>query len=138
MDLNFNIDALRKLVEEWDERIKLGSKPPRTLYEEVTGPGFWLVGDSGVYIMPNWQLGDEMPPVVYADECNPETLAFDTWWAIKRATFGGDDGCDFIELESIRTAVREAVRHGRDTLAIALTPETMEIKIYGNGKEVIH
>jgi hypothetical protein len=71
----------------------------RPLYETDTGPGLWLVGDQGVYLMPN-TTGKEFT-VVYARECDPTKLDFDTWWANKGASFGGDDGVEFIDLKVI-------------------------------------
>ncbi len=37
----------------------------RTLYDQNTGKGFWLIGDQGVYLMPNTA---DAHPVVYARE----------------------------------------------------------------------
>lgn len=48
----------------------------------------WLVGDEGVYFMG----ADSTEEIIYAEECNPERLPFDEWWAVKQATWGGDDG----------------------------------------------
>jgi hypothetical protein len=58
----------------------------RTLYDEQTGKGFWLVGDQGVYLMPNTTDGPRAASrkpgdsnfVVYARECDPTKLEFDT------------------------------------------------------------
>jgi hypothetical protein len=71
----------------------------RPLYERVTGKGLWLVGDEGVYLMPNTE--GETRTIVYASECDPTKLDFDEWWTVKRATFGGDDGVEFISIEEI-------------------------------------
>lgn len=72
--------------------------------EPAPKPGFWIVGDEGVYLMHNGQTheGFEKQPVVYAVECNPEA---DDWWEVKRATFGGDDGADFIEAKTIKDVI---------------------------------
>src|SRR4051794_38666433 len=59
-------------------------------------PGLWLVGDRGVYLLSNGKLaGGQKPFVVYAEECNPATN--DDWFEVKRRTFGGDDGVDFLD-----------------------------------------
>lgn len=70
----------------------------RTLYDQDTGKGFWLVGDQGVYLMPN-TTGTQ--PVIYACECDPVKLDFDVWWQNKNATFGTDDGIEFLPMEAI-------------------------------------
>lgn len=81
----------------------------RTLYDETTGAGFWLVGDQGVYLMHNGKPADaingikDRQPVVYALECNPDTTP--DWWEVKRAVFGGDDGVDFIQRKTIQAIV---------------------------------
>lgn len=70
-------------------------------------PGLWLVGDHGVYLMSNG--GDSAKQLeggnaAYAHEVNPEKLPFEEWWENKRASFGGDDGCEFIDAETIRSS----------------------------------
>lgn len=75
----------------------------RSLYGQENPAGLWIVGDQGVYLMPNTTDGvhhsvkDSKPLVVYARECDPTKLAFDTWWANKQASFGRDDGVEFID-----------------------------------------
>ncbi|WP_428645599.1 DUF3085 domain-containing protein [Roseibium sp.] len=61
-------------------------------------PGFWVVGDEGVYVMSNGKLADgEMPFVIYAVECDPKTNP--DWWDQKCRHFGGDDGVEFINAD---------------------------------------
>ncbi len=104
MKLHFPWNGIEKILEEINS-----ATTARTLYEEVTGKGFWLVGDQGVYLMANTTDGilnkdrkkDEKHFVVYANECNPDTLDFDTWWDNKRRSFGGDDGSFFIDSKDI-------------------------------------
>ena len=67
-------------------------------------PGLWLVGDQGIYFMSNAHV--ELPKgqkndVAYAIEANPTRVPFDDWWDVKNRSFGGDDGVEFIELETI-------------------------------------
>jgi len=108
--LTFRHDKLKELLLAAEVAWLKGI---RTLYEDETGPGFWLVGDHGVYLMHNGTLDEgEKPLVVYAAECDPETMAFDDWWEAKRATFGGDDGVEFIDLPTIR----QVVENGADLL----------------------
>ncbi|WP_174021915.1 DUF3085 domain-containing protein (plasmid) [Agrobacterium fabrum] len=87
-------------------------------------PGVWLVGDHGVYL--NGKLPDgEKPLVAYALECDPRTN--DDWFEVKRKTFGGDDGVEFIDadlLEAMIAATSNA-RH----LGITFQPDSMELFI---------
>ncbi|WP_409562700.1 DUF3085 domain-containing protein [Hyphomicrobium sp. MC8b] len=131
MDLHFNWTALQRAFEELDT-----AQTARPLYDRDTGKGLWLVGDHGVYLMPNTVDGCHHASaggrvVVYADECNPSALDFDTWWTNKRASFGGDDGCEFIDIAPIRALAanppkpRFAVAH----LIIALSPADLALSL---------
>lgn len=72
--------------------------------------GLWLVGDQGVYLMSNGRPSlrpDETSPsslVAKAFETDPDRHP-DTWYDTKVASFGGDDGCDFITAETIQSAL---------------------------------
>lgn len=89
-------------------------------------PGLWLVGDHGVYLMSNGKLLDGAKPlVVYAEECDPSTN--DDWFDVKRRTFGGDDGADFIDaeqLEPMMAAAPEATH-----LRIAFHQDLMQLTL---------
>jgi hypothetical protein len=101
----------------------------RTLYGTATGPGLWLVGDQGVYLMPNTTATKRT--IVYARECDPTKLDFETWWANKVASFGGDDGVEFIDLNHINGLVgafRTAKREPR-YLCIEISPERFTLAI---------
>jgi len=63
--------------------------------------------------------------VIYATECNPKKLPFETWWANKQATFGGDDGVDFIDAAELR-AIAAELRTPPKYLVIAFFPGTFE------------
>ena len=104
MELHFEWKGVERLLEE------IGSaKTARPDYNGTTDKGLWLVGDQGVYLMANTSDGihnskmkkDDKHFVVYADQCNPDTMEFDEWWSYKRASFGGDDGVETIKLEEI-------------------------------------
>ncbi|MDX0124483.1 DUF3085 domain-containing protein [Sinorhizobium meliloti] len=102
MKLTFPNADLVRLVADATEKWPNGHQP---LHGDDNGAGFWIVGDHGVYLVHNGNKpDDEAAVVVYARECNPETLPFDEWWENKRASFGGDDGADFIEPEIIINA----------------------------------
>jgi len=49
--------------------------------------------------MPNTTANERT--TVYARECDPTKLGFETWWANKCRGFGGGDGVDFISLKNI-------------------------------------
>lgn len=66
--------------------------------------GLLLVGDSGVYLMSNVDGGPsdpDRPGPVYATEADPTTLDFDSWRKHKQATFGGDDGVEFLDADTV-------------------------------------
>lgn len=91
----------------------------------VDPAGLWLVGDQGVYLMSN---GDPALPrdgahIAYAREVDPTKLGFDEWWAAKRASFGGDDGCEFLDARAVRAALLAA----GEVLPIDVTPTEMRL-----------
>jgi hypothetical protein len=49
----------------------------KSLYGAETGPGLWVVGDHGVYLMSN--AAAKASAIVYANGCDPTKLPFDTW-----------------------------------------------------------
>ena len=101
--LTFKHDKLKHLLEDAETRWKLHVRP---LWDKDTGPGFWIVGDDGVYLMHNGEPTEtESQHVVYAEECSPVSMAFEDWWSMKQETFGGDDGADFIDRDIIEQAV---------------------------------
>lgn len=114
----------------------------RTLYEEETGPGLWLVGDQGVYLMGN----HERPPlpkgqsyaVVYAVECDPETCAFDDWWAVKNATFGGDDGVEFLDLKGVENWIAHAEALGVKAVEMHLSAGEVALALAPRPKAAVN
>lgn len=90
---------------------------PSTLYDIETGPGLWLVGDEGIYLMSNGTL--ENRPIVFAEECNPNTMSFDEWWEAKRCSFGGDDGVEFISPGDVEPILAQCDAY----LVIDITPD---------------
>jgi len=120
MKLHFPWPEVAKALSEVREATLV-----RSLYGKVTGKGLWLVGDEGVYLMPNTEA--QTRTIVYANECNPAKS--DEWWHVKRATFGGDDGVEFISIEEI-----ERISAGRpgaqpESLCITFTPKRMTISM---------
>ncbi len=73
-------------------------------------PGLWLVGDNGVYIMSNGKLAEGARPlVVYSEECHP--VGNPDWFDYKRRHFGGDDGIEFIDAETLLPLVNRGFRY---------------------------
>ena len=78
-------------------------------YYECNVPGLLLVGDHGVYLMSNGSPGLPHPTkstperfrhfTVYALGMDPEHDP--DWWETRSHTYGGDDGCDFLPLDSV-------------------------------------
>ena len=114
MKLHFPIKDINKGIEE----LKSAKTPP-TNYDwdkRETVPcelAFMLVGDQGVYLMPNTKDGKHNSKrgedggnfVIYANECDPTKMEFDDWWANKNASFGGDDGAEFIAMTEIESLI---------------------------------
>lgn len=123
MELTWNAADLAKLLADANTHWRNGFKKTWS-GEGENRPGFWLVGDHGVYIMHNGNCPDgHKQPVAYAVECNPDKLPFDQWWANKGASFGGDDGCDFFDgAETIRNVVERG-----GTLTVKFSRESFEV-----------
>jgi len=87
--------------------------------------GLWIVGDQGVYLMSNAPIAEVKVAghkhVAYAREVDPETMGVDDWWEAKRRSFGGDDGADFVDAETLEQALTG------ETLEIDMTPTSMAI-----------
>lgn len=82
-----------------------------------------LVGDQGIYLMSNGypSPGDngEVNLVAYAREADPQASPED-WYDVKRASFGGDDGAEFLSAGTIRKAP-EATARGRFWIDVSPT-----------------
>lgn len=123
MDLSFPTDRVRALLEH-----SRAARERQPTYEQLLDPalrkpgrerapadlaevdlarvpaGLLLVGDNGVYLLSNADRGPsdpDRPGPVYALEADPNLLDFDTWWAHKLATFGGDDGVEFLDADTV-------------------------------------
>ena len=96
----FPVEAVRRVIArgQQDAAANGGFRIPYhgTMTGEGDQPGFWLVGDQGVYIMSNGKLADgQKPLVVYSTECHPQGNP--DWWDYKRRYFGRDDGVEFVD-----------------------------------------
>jgi hypothetical protein len=118
----------RVLLFLWPEVLKAvnetrSARKVQSLYGAGNGPGIWLFGDHGVYLMSNTTA--KSPTIVYAHGCDPTKLPFNTWWAKKQVTFGGDDGVEFTPLSDIETLLAQfQTRHGPPRFFyVAITPD---------------
>lgn len=134
MKLHFSLKELEPALEE--VRTAATADP---LYGAVTGKGFWLIGDQGVYLSPNTSDGSYYRQMdktkwkrlcIYARECDPAKLDFDTWWSNKMASFGGDDGIEFIGLAVIENMIQEAKKiGGAKYLVIDISPKQFSLAV---------
>lgn len=102
-------------------------------------PGLWLVGETGIYLMSNGlplQPGqvEGRPLVAYAEECDP-SLNLNGWHVLKRAAFGGDDGCEFAPARFIASMLTGEA-DGR--VALKLTTRTMAVTLPSPLRKVRH
>lgn len=93
--LTFDREELLAIIRH---TLEANDRSPTWDQQAPVPPSAWLVGDSGVYIMSNGRNaegrhGTAAHPVAYARECNPSAPNADD---VKRATFGGDDGSEFL------------------------------------------
>lgn len=84
--------------------------------ESTLRPGLLIVANEGIYLVSNGKPGlfqdfslrtatPHNPAfVVYATECNPNTLPEEEWRRVKNESFGSDD-IDFLETDFIEAAL---------------------------------
>ncbi|NMG56325.1 DUF3085 domain-containing protein [Aromatoleum aromaticum] len=80
-----------------------------------------LVKDQGVYFLA--ERGEHRPDgrqklIAYAIGCNPDVDAFDDWWELARAEFGGDDFGEFFDP---RKGVFALVLHSANDIEVSAT-----------------
>lgn len=80
-----------------------------------------LVKDQGVYFLA--ERGERRPDgrqktIAYAAGCNPDVDAFDDWWELARAEFGGDDFGEFFDPKE---GVFACILHSEDDLDVSAT-----------------
>lgn len=104
-------------------------------WEKMLGPahkerkekGLTLVGDHGIYLMSNakgQRKTKGVYKIAYCKECNPTKQDFDTWYDAKIKIFGGDDGCIFFELDTIKNWVENS---NKEECFIDLKPSTAKL-----------
>lgn len=126
--LTFSITAIREVIARGksDAEANGGFRDPHFGLSATDNrkPGLWLVGDHGVYILSNGKAADGgRPLVIYAEECDPRKN--EDWFEVKRRTFGGDDGVDFLSAESLEALF--AASPGSTHLRIAFLPDSMQL-----------
>jgi hypothetical protein len=150
MRLTFDAAAVRHLMDHartagtvrpameqlFDPRYRLdGREPPDGVFPTVEDidvarlpRSLWLVGDMGVYLMSSGSPpqpsadGSKGNQVVFADQVNPRTLPFDSWYEAKRRAFGGDDGVVVLPLEDLECFVPPT-----GVLTMDLTPDSLTL-----------
>lgn len=128
MMLTFPIAAVRQVIARGiaDAKANGGFRDPHFGLSAADNrkPGLWLVGDHGVYLCSNGELAKGAKPLVaYAEECDPRRN--DDWFEVKRRTFGGDDGVDFVDAEGLEALV--AASPGCTHLRIAFLQDSMQL-----------
>ncbi len=130
MILTFPVAAVRAVIDRGisDAKANGGFRDPHfgLAPDKNEKPGLWLVGDHGVYAMSNGKLAEGAKPlVVYAEGCDPNTD--DDWFEVKRRTFGGDDGVDFLDAGGLEPLI--AASRGCTHLQIAFLKDAMQLSV---------
>ena len=87
-----------------------------------------LVKDQGVYFLA--ECGERRPDgrqktIAYAAGCNPDVDAFDDWWELARAEFGGDD---FGEFFNPQEGVFARILRSEDDLDVSATATHLSLQ----------
>lgn len=87
-----------------------------------------LVKDQGVYFLA--ERGERRPDgrqklIAYAVGCNPDVDAFDDWWELARAEFGGDDFGEFFDP---REGVFALILHSANDLEVSATVTHLSLR----------
>ena len=86
-----------------------------------------LVKDQGVYFLA--ERGERRPDgrqnlIAYAVGCNPDVDAFDDWWELARAEFGGDDFGEFFDPQD---GVFALILNGEGDLEVSATATQLSL-----------
>lgn len=122
--LTFDRDAIAAILAH-SQQAK--DRSPTYGQEAPVPPGAMLVSDNGIYIMSNGrnakgQHGWRAHPVAYAHQCNPDTMPFDDWWAVKSRAFGGSDHCEFLDEYLLHYLCRTSLA----TIGVIVTDDEIE------------
>lgn len=64
-------------------------------------------------------------PLAYAAGCNPDVDAFDDWWELARAEFGGDDFGEFFDPQE---GVFARILRSEDDLDVSATATHLSLQ----------
>jgi hypothetical protein len=128
--LSFPLEHMRAVIDRGraDAKAHGGFRNPHDgLTSDATEqPGLWLVGDHGVYLCSNGKMPEGVRPLVaYAEECDPATCA--DWFDVKRRTFGGDDGVEF--LDAVRLEAMMAASPDATHLRVAFFSDSLQLTL---------
>lgn len=124
----FPLSTVKQFIDQGvaDAAANDGYRTPYGLDPDKARSGLWLVGDEGVYIIPNGKLPEGGRPLVcYARECDPKAGRND-WHDYKRRHFGGDDGVEFFPAEDLLPLVEQ---YPGKFLRIDMTEDNIEISV---------
>jgi len=133
VQIKFDLGGIEKILAHTESHEESFSH-----YGKKRGKGFWLVGDQGVYLMSNSTVvlpsADtiDSPPeqrhsfVAYGQGLSPDD---ENWWELKRATFGGDDGVEFIGLRTMKGAIALAKSKHRNYIELDISPTGIGIDL---------
>lgn len=121
--LTFDRDAIAAILTH-SRQAK--DRSPAYGQEAPVPPGAFLVSDDGIYIMSNGrnakgQHGHRAHPVAYAHQCNPKTMPFDEWWAVKSRYFRGD-ASEFLDEALLHYLCRTSLA----TIGVVITDDEIE------------
>lgn len=87
-----------------------------------------LAKDHGVYFLS--ERGERRPDgrqktIAYAVGCNPDVDAFDDWWELARAEFGGDDFAEYLDPQD---RVFTLIQHDGNDLEVSATETHLSLQ----------
>lgn len=122
--LTFDRDAIAAILAH-SRQAK--DRSPAYGQEAPVPPGAFLVSDDGIYIMSNGrnakgQHGWRAHPVAYAHQCDPNTMPFEKWWAVKSRSFGGSDASEFLDANLLQQLCDTSLA----TIGVIITGDEIE------------
>lgn len=123
--LSFNVGKVRTLLGQ-SKRATQRFHPYQQLTDDVPcGPGLFLVGDAGVYLMTNAVQPKPTMPYCMARQADPDRVGPAKADDVKRATFGADDGVEYMDAATVETWI--AGVPDDQEVSIKLSPSSMAL-----------